>query len=156
MRFSRRKNGLMWLVLIPLVFPLGVLAGDLTVNGQIESQGGGVVFPDGSVQVTAAGNGAPIAVSGEWDFAGMTILPRMILHDIVFYVSSDDSPPCVFTMNYVIDTVQSRTIRQFSLSVDQSAELHFEAGIDSDNLRFGTIGGGTCVRHWLAMGFAVE
>jgi hypothetical protein len=144
-----------------VVYSTGLLAEDFTedftVAGLIESQHGGFVFPDGSIQVTAAVDRTPIAVSGVWTSAGLAIFPStMIIHDLIFFVNSDTSPPCQFTMNYVIDNTLSRTIRQFSLFIGQSAELHFEAGIQARELRFGTIGGGTCVRNWLAMGFAVD
>jgi len=158
MQLSRRNKEpvLFAFVLMSVVLSAGLLAADLTVYGEIESQNGGFVFPDGSIQVTAAGGDVPIAASGEWDFAGMIISPRMILHDLIFYVESDNAPPCQFTMNYVLSQIESRTIREFSLYLGQSVELHFGAGIDTSNLRFGTIGGGTCVRHWMATGFAVQ
>lgn len=139
-----------------LTLSVSLVAAALIVDGPIESERGGFVFPDGSVQATAAGSVTPIAASGVWTSAGLVISPRMILHDLVFNVDSDTSPPCDFAMSYVLDQINSRTFRRFSLGTSGSVELHYEAGIDTANLRFGTIGGGACVRHWVAMGFPVD
>ena len=93
-----------------------------------------------------------VSASGEWTFGGQTGIPSMIIKDLIFYVNSDNLPPCEFSMNYVINNIQSRTIQQFSLSVGQSVQISLGAGVNSSDLRFGTIGGGTCVRHWAAFG----
>lgn len=155
MRISQRNSRLGLLVWMALAYSTGLCAEDFKANGLIESQDGGFALPDGSFQATAALGSTPIAVSGEWTAAGLSI-PQMIVHDLIFYVDSDTSPPCSFSMNFVIDQFTSRTIGRWDLAVTESVELHFEAGIDTSNLRFGTIGSGTCVRHWAAMGFAAN
>ena len=93
-------------------------------------------------------------VSGEWTAGGLNIRPsNMVVHDLFFYVQSSSIPLCKFSMNYVIDNVQSRTVRQWSLVTGSSAEVHWEAGILASELRFGTSGGSNCVRNWMAVGF---
>ena len=110
-----------------------------------------VTIPDTPMTVQQR---TPVTVSGEWTSAGMTISPsNMIVHDLFFYVASDTSPPCSFSMNYVLNNIQSRTIKRFDLGTSTSAETHFQAGILASELRFGTIGSGTCVRHWMAVGY---
>jgi hypothetical protein len=49
--------------------------------------------------------------------------------------------------------IASRLVKQFSLSTGDSEQVHFDSGILASQLRFGTIGGGTCVRNWMAVGF---
>jgi len=98
----------------------------------------------------------PVSASGEWLAAGQTGIPSNILiHDLFFYVDSLSSATCSFSMRYVIDNTSSRTIRRWDLAVDETAELHFEAGILSSQLRFGTFGSSTCTRHWMVLGFEV-
>ena len=47
-------------LILMLFLPLSIVhSGDITVNGPIESTNGGFVFPDGSIQITAAS--APVA-----------------------------------------------------------------------------------------------
>lgn len=113
-----------------------------------------VVEVSNNVDVTTPAP-TPLTVSFEWDGAGLTIFPSdMTIYDIFFFVKSDTNPPCDFSMNYVIDNTNSRTIKQFSLSVGGSTEVHFGAGILASELRFGTIGGGTCMRYVMAVGYA--
>ena len=151
MRFSRRRIGPVLFVLMSVVCSTGLLAGDMKMEGPIESRNEGSMASDGSMKVAAADGRPPIAASGQWTSAGMT-LPRMILHNLIFYVNSDTNPPCSFTMNFVLSQSTSRTTRRFDLAVGDSTQVRFEAGIDTRDLRFGTIGGGTCVRHWMALG----
>lgn len=96
----------------------------------------------------------PVSASGEWTAAGLSGIPStLIIHDLFIYANSDSTPdPCEFVMSYVIDNIQSRTIRRWSLQTGETAELHFEAGIAASQLRFGTINSG-CVRHWMVLGY---
>ncbi|MEZ4334970.1 MAG: hypothetical protein R3F35_24695 [Myxococcota bacterium] len=95
---------------------------------------------------------APIAFSGEWAASGL-VFPSMIAHDIIFYAANDNgNANCQFSMNFVINQITSRTIRRFTLVEGGSVELHYEAGIDTSHLRFGTIGS-ACLRHYVVMGF---
>lgn len=151
MRSSRRSNLPILLFLAMLVSSTHVLAGLSEVEAGVASEHKQSVTPASSVQPMAAGTTTPIVISGEWTAAGLTI-PRMIVRDLIFYVSSDTSPPCSFSMGYVISSTSSRTIRRFDLAVADSVQHRFSAGIDTNNLRFGTIGVGTCLRHWVAMG----
>ena len=151
MRFSRRNTAPLLLVLMSTVCSTGLVAGDVTDEGPVASGNGAFVSPGGSIQVAAAGDSTPITQSGTWTRGGFNI-SRMILHDLIFFVDSDTNPPCSFSVNFVLSEVSSRTIRRFDLAVGASAQLHFEAGIDTNDLRFGTIGLGTCVRNWAAMG----
>lgn len=111
-----------------------------------------VVIPLTETVMPAATPETIVSASGEWSAAGLA-LPPMILKDLYFYVESDTSPPCEFSMNYVIDQSTSRTIRRFSLNTAGSVQVNFESGVNTSDLRFGTIGGGTCVRHWAAFGY---
>ena len=120
--------------------------------GFAQAQSQVVVIPLTETVMPAAASETLVSASGEWTAAGMT-LPLMILKDLYFYVASDTSPPCQFSMNYVIDQFTSRTIRRFSLGTDGSVQVNFESGVNTSDLRFGTIGGGTCVRHWAAFGY---
>ena len=115
-----------------------------------------------SVPVTIQGNvvttqRVPIAESGTWQGAGLHI-PTMILHDLIFYIEADNgNQVCSFTMSFVIDQTTQRRLYTRTLTVDESVEFHYEAGIDTSHLRFGTVGSGTaCEVNWAAMGFAVE
>jgi len=57
----------------------------------------------------------PLAISGEWTSAGLAITPStFIIHDLFFFVESDSSPPCEYSMNFVIDSV----------SMKQKVKLH--------------------------------
>jgi len=48
----------------------------------------------------------PLAISGEWTTAGLAISPStFIIHDLFFFVESDTSPPCQYSMNFVVDQV---------------------------------------------------
>ena len=97
----------------------------------------------------------PIAASGTWLGAGLTF-PSMILHDVIFYVEEDNgNPNCRFFMGFVLDQFTSRTFQQTTLEENESVQFHYEAGIDSANLRLGT-SGAFCDINWVAMGFAVE
>ncbi len=99
----------------------------------------------------------PVSASGEWSNAGMS-LPSMILHDLIFYVDSlGDQSNCRFSMGFAIDQFSSRTIRRFDLGLYESVELHFGAGVNTSDLRFGTIssGGSACIRNYAAFGFAM-
>jgi hypothetical protein len=94
---------------------------DEEVNVRVANEGSAEAIPvtitdasllvQGDVSVSATSplpieQRVPLAVSGEWTSAGMTISPStLIVHDIFFYVASDTSPPCNFAMNYVIDQV---------------------------------------------------
>ncbi len=97
----------------------------------------------------------PIAFSGEWVSGGQVGLPSsMIVHDLIFYVANaNGNSVCRFSINFVIDNILSRTIREFTLSQSGSAQIRFEAGILASNLRFGTINN-PCLRHVTAMGYA--
>lgn len=155
MRIYLRNKGAMLLALLATVYSTGLLAEDVEPEGFMEVR---TEVPDGSSQIPKGAGNALIAMSGEWTSAGLSI-PRMILHDLTFYVASDTSPPCAFSMSFVLSQTSSRTFRRFNLDVTESVEIHFEAGIDTSNLRFGTIvspGGGTCVRNWVATGFAAD
>lgn len=65
---------------------------------------------------------------------------------------------CEFTINYVIDQFDSRTLKRVELQPYESLALHFLAGVDTEQLRFGTVGTvsdpGNCVRNWAVFGFA--
>lgn len=100
----------------------------------------------------------PIAESGEWQGAGLH-LPPMIVHDLIFYNSNYSE--CRFSMNFVLGQFSSRTLKRVTLEIYESVEFHYEAGIDSENLRFGTItpvngDPNACIIHWAAMGFDAE
>jgi hypothetical protein len=99
----------------------------------------------------------PIAMSGTWQGSGLTI-PSMILHDLIFYIEADNGNlDCSFTMSFVINQTTARRLYTRTLTVDNGVEFHYEAGIDTSHLRFGTVGSGTaCDVNWAAMGFAVE
>ena len=58
-------------------------------------------------------------------------------------------------MGYVIDNNVSRTLRRFDIGLGESVALHFEAGVHTSDLRFGTISSGRepCTRHWIAFEF---
>ena len=99
----------------------------------------------------------PIAEFGIWEGAGLS-LPRMILHDLIFYIQSNNAnPDCSFSMaNYVASRTPSTIFLHQTTLVDfESVEFHYEAGIDTSHLLFGTTGN-PCVVNWAAMGFAVE
>lgn len=96
-----------------------------------------------------------VSASGEWSVAGLT-LPAMILHDLIFYVGSlGGNASCGFTMNFVINQTESRTLRQFNMELYESVELHFEAGVHTNDLRFGTMTSG-CIRNWSAFGYEAQ
>ena len=147
--------------------PLG-LQGDVTVQNDetnpvpVAVQGDVPVTIEGTVPVTVEGtvttaDRVPIAASGVWTFAGLS-LPSMILHDLTIYYDQEVGEPatCTFFMNFVIDQFNSRPFNRVTLDTFESVEFHYEAGIDTSNLRFGTGFGTTCTRNWTAMGFALE
>lgn len=126
----------------------------VTVQGDVPVNVQGVVPVTVQGDVTTTQR-VPIAASGTWPGAGLTI-PSMILHDIIFYVEEDnDNPNCRFFMGFVLDQFTSRTFQRTTLAENESAQFHYEAGIDTSNLRLGT-SGGFCDINWVAMGFAVE
>jgi len=144
------------LIQLPVVVEsLGFGPREVTVTNEGEAGALPVeIFNDSPLAVTVEPQPERLTVSGVWTSAGLAISPStMVVHDLFFYVESDNAPPCQFTMNYVIDNVQSRTVKRWSLGTGDSAEVHWEAGILASELRFGTIGGGTCVRNWMAVGF---
>lgn len=114
-----------------------------------------VVIPLSTTEMPKATPETLVSASGEWTVAGL-IIPSMIIKDLIFYVQSSSSV-CQFSMNYVINNIQSRTIRRFSLSTGGSVQISFGAGVNSSDLRFGTISGsgGTCIRNWAAFGVAL-
>jgi hypothetical protein len=100
----------------------------------------------------------PIAESGTWQGGGLS-LPEMIVHDLVFF--NTNYPLCSISINFVIDQFNSRVLNIAAMGLEESVEFHYEAGIDSTNLRFGTVtpvnqDPNACIINWAAMGFAVE
>ncbi len=124
----------------------------LSVPTLAKSENSVVVIPLSTTPLPVATTDTIVSASGQWTFGGQTGIPSLIIKDLIFYVESDSNPPCEFSMNYVIDQIQSRTIRRFSLLAGQSVQISFGAGVNSADLRFGTIGLGTCVRNWAVFG----
>lgn len=138
--------------------PLGI-QGNVTVANEdtnpvpVAVQGNVPVVVQGSVATTQR---VPVAASGNWIQAGLS-LPSMILHDLIIYYDAEVGEPttCTAFINFVIDQFSSRALHRVTLDQYESVEFHYEAGIDTSNLRFGTGFGATCTRNWAAMGFAV-
>ncbi len=116
-----------------------------------------VVIPLSSTEMPKATPETIMSASGTWSNAGLSGIPSMIIKDLIVYADSVPSPPCRFSMSYVINNISSRTLRRFSLFEDQSVQVSFGAGVNSRDLRFGTIssGGGACVRNWAVFGVAL-
>ena len=101
--------------------------------------------------------GLLISASGTWKGAGLH-LPPMVVQDLFFY--NDNADPCRFSVGYVIDNQTSRQFFRREVAPGDTAEFHFEAGIDSRELRFGTITAygedpQGCPLEWVAMGYEV-
>ena len=103
----------------------------------------------------------PFSASGEWESAGLSGMPPMIAHDLIFFYDVDNTtnPPntCRFTIHYVTGQFSSRVLHRVELEHNESVEFHYQAGIDTEDLRFGTItpgdGTGNCVRNWAVFGY---
>jgi hypothetical protein len=138
-----------------------VLGGSEALAAPAEKEVVVINAPSEPVPVTVEGQPrTPISASGEWQGAGLPLPASTIVHDFIFYAESlGDQPSCRFAMDFVIDNTNSRRLRRFDLAPTESVELHYEAGVDTDDLRFGTVmDAGTstpCVIHWALFGFDV-